>query len=93
MAPRHEARDENDLALDDKLDLARTLLAWDKRKELRHEKNRVLAAIRQSHAKEVKDGEVRTASVQSADQIIAHFAGSAPALDSGADDSETGGDK
>lgn len=78
-----EARDADELALDDKLDVARTLLALSKRIELRHEKERVLAAIKQSHREEIDRGEVSTVSLPAADEIIGLYAKHAPALGKG----------
>lgn len=93
MARRMEARDDDELALDDKLDVARTLLSLNHRIQLRHEKERVLAAIKQSHRTEVNRGEVTTASVPSGDEILALYAGDAKALEEGAGEDQSKGRK
>lgn len=90
MARRMEARDDDELALDDKLDVARTLLALSHRIRLRHEKEHVLSAIKQSHRQEVNDGRVTTASIPGPDEIINLYARSAQALEEGAGEDQSG---
>ena len=93
MARRLEARDADELALDDKLDVARTMLALSSRIQLRHEKERVLSAIKQSHREEVNRGEVTAVHLPTGDEIVSLYAPiSAKALDKGADADRAEGD-
>lgn len=93
MARRMEARDDDELALDDKLDLARTLLALSKRIELRREKERVLSAIKASHREEVNRGEVSSVTVPAADEILGLYASKTPALNKSPEDDNAGRDE
>lgn len=69
MARRLEPRDANELALDDKLDVARTLTRLRKRIETRHELNDLEAEIKQAHAKEIENGRVSQPVVPAGEDI------------------------
>lgn len=73
MSRRLDGKDEDELALDDKLDLARTMLALESRQKLRRSKNAIETVIRQSHREEVNAGEVTQPVIPSADEILALF--------------------
>lgn len=93
MARRMEALDEDELALEDKLDLARTMLSFNSRRGLRREKDRVTSQIKASHREEVKRGEVTTVSLPTADEILGLYASSAPALNPSSEDDKPVGRK
>lgn len=82
---RMDGKDADELALDDKLDVARTLLTLGNRIDLRHKKNLVETAIKQSHKEEVNDGEISQAVVPTTDEILGLFAKRAPSLTTGTD--------
>lgn len=71
MARRMEPKDRDELALDDKLDVARTLVRLKSRMADRHTLNEVTALIRQSHQGEVNRGEVTSPVVPDADALLA----------------------
>ena len=83
MSRRYDGKSDEDLILDDKLDIARTILSLRKRQELRHEKNRVETLIKQSHREEVNNGKVVAPALPNGDDILGLFGASAPALNSG----------
>lgn len=59
MARRMEGKDENELVLDDKLDVARTITRLRARCETRRELNEIETKIKQEHRKEVDSGRVK----------------------------------
>lgn len=70
MSRRMEPKDENELALDDKLDVARTLLTLGSRIQLRHTKNEIEAEIKQAHNKEIESGSVNRPVVPGQAEIL-----------------------
>lgn len=71
MARRMEPKDRDELALDDKLDVARTMVTLNKRIERRHALNDIEAQIRQAHQREVNRGEVTSPVVPDANALLA----------------------
>lgn len=69
MPRRMEPRDANELALDDKLDVVRTLTRLRSRIEVRHQLNELEAEVKQQHAKEIEDGRITQPVLPSADDI------------------------
>lgn len=83
---RYDGKTDEDLILDDKLDIARTILQLKKRQELRHEKNRVETIIKQSHRAEVNDGTVVTPALPDGDDLLKLFGLNAPEIAAGSDE-------
>jgi len=84
MARRLEPRDANELSLDDKLDVARTLTRLQHRIQTRHELNELEAEIKQAHAQEIDNGRVIQPVVPGTDEIRQLYGFGAAALGAGA---------
>lgn len=91
MARRLEPRDANELSLDDKLDVARTLTRLQHRIAARHELNDLEAEIKQAHAKEIEDGRVTQPVVPGADEIRQLYGFGAAALSAGSPEAAPAG--
>ena len=92
MGRRMEPKDENELILDDKLDMFRTLNTLKHRQEIRREKNAGEAAIKQSHMEEVNSGEVTQPVIPSTEEQLALLASKRPAITSGEQGTDTDDD-
>ena len=68
-------KDENQLALADKLDVLRTMTRLKARQEVRHALNAAEAELKRAHVEEVSNGSVNTPVLPSAEDTLSSLLG------------------